>query len=195
MAPQALILPQSFYNRNTLAVAEELLGKVFRRTISSSTLSGRIVETEAYIAKNDPACHAFNGRTDRNEIMFGPPGFAYVYFTYGMHYCLNFVTEPEGVAAAVLIRALEPISGIETMKANRKTDKITNLCSGPAKLTQALSITKEDNGLPLFEGNFLVEDDGFLDFDIVTTTRIGIRQGAEFPWRFYIKDSPYVSRK
>lgn len=195
METETLILPQSFYSRDTLIVARELLGKVFHRHTTNAVFTARIVETEAYIAKNDPACHAFNGKTRRNEVMFGPPGFAYVYFTYGMHYCLNFVTEPEGVAAAVLIRALEPLSGIEIMKINRKTNIITNLCSGPAKLTQALSITKSDNGLPLFKGNFMVEDDGFLDFEIITTSRIGIKQGTEFPWRFYIKDSPYISPK
>ncbi len=195
METETLILPQSFYSRDTLIVARELLGKVFHRHTTNAVFTARIVETEAYIAKNDPACHAFNGKTRRNEVMFGPPGFAYVYFTYGMHYCLNFVTEPEGAAAAVLIRALEPLSGIEIMKINRKTNIITNLCSGPAKLTQALSITKSDNGLPLFKGNFIVEDDGFLDFEITTTSRIGIKQGTEFPWRFYIKDSPYISPK
>jgi DNA-3-methyladenine glycosylase len=190
-----LILPQSFYNRDTLIVARELLGKVFIRKTPSQTFSGRLVEVEAYLDSIDAACHGYNGMTKRNEVMFGPPGFAYVYFTYGMHYCLNFVTEEEGRAAAVLIRALEPMEGIEAMKKNRGTDLITNLCSGPAKLTMAFGIDRTQNGLPLSGDELLVVDDGYPDFETGVSERIGLNAAADFPWRFYVKGSGFLSRR
>ena len=189
-----LILPQSFYARDTLVVAKELLGKILVRKIGRATLSGRIVETEAYVGSIDPACHAFKGQTKRNQVMFGPPGHAYVYFTYGKHFCLNFVTEPEGNACAVLIRALEPIKGIKHMIANRRIDEIKNICSGPAKLTQAFSIGREENGFPLFDGNLLVYDDSMDNFQIGTSGRIGINAGTDLPWRYFIKNNQFVSR-
>ncbi|MBD3168735.1 MAG: DNA-3-methyladenine glycosylase [candidate division Zixibacteria bacterium] len=195
METKTLILPESFYNRDTVNVARELIGKVLIRKIGGQVLSGRIVETEAYIAEHDPACHAYSGKTKRNEVMFGPPGFAYVYFTYGMHYCLNFVTEPDGVAAAVLIRALEPLEGIEIMKSNRNQEDIKNLCSGPAKLTQAMEIDRSINGIKLNGSDIVVRESSFNDFQVGISTRIGINKGVEFPYRFYQKKSPFLSRR
>ncbi len=190
------ILPRSFYNRNTLAVAKELLGKVLVKEVEGERLSGRIVEVEAYIGDGDPACHAFRGKTKRNAVMFGPPGYAYVYFTYGMHYCLNFVTEEEGKAGAVLIRALEPLEGVKWMEINRGMNDIYNLCSGPAKLTQALLINKGDNGRSLFERDFFVSSEkSGGGFEMGISPRIGIRAGVELPWRFYIKGSRFLSRR
>ena len=190
-----LVLPQSFYNRDTLLVARQLIGKVFIRKLRRNILSGRIIETEAYSAENDPACHGNNGITERNRIMFGPPGFAYVYFTYGMHYCLNFVTEPKDTAATVLIRAVEPLNGIKYMKENRGTDNTVDLCSGPAKLTQAFAIDRTLNGCSLLGGCLSVVDDGFSGFGIGVSQRIGIKVGVELPWRFFIRGSRFLSRK
>ena len=132
------ILKREFYTENSVKVAEKLLGKLLVRELPEGTLIGKIVEVEAYGGRDDPASHAYRGKTPRNQIMFGKPGLAYIYFTYGMHYCLNVKAEREGVPGAVLIRALEPIEGIEIMKKNRGVEKITELTSGPAKLTLSL---------------------------------------------------------
>ena len=192
-------LPREFYLQDTRAVAQKLLGQtVTRRLPTGETLSGIIVETEAYL-KDDPACHAYRGRTPRNSAMFGPPGHAYVYFTYGLHMMLNLVCAPEGTAEAVLIRALEPVEGVEAMRLNRggmaETRQLTN---GPGKLAQALALTRlSHNNADLTDpaGELLVVPCEYPPFEMVTTTRIGITQGVDLPLRYYVAGSPYVSRK
>jgi len=183
----AAVLPRDFYLMPTIEAARALIGKILVHRTSDGILSGRIVEAEAYL-RDDPACHASRGMTRRNSVMFGPPGHAYVYFTYGMHFCLNAVTQPENVPEAVLIRALEPILGIEIMKRNRGSDDLRNLCSGPAKLTQALGIGRDHNGIDLTEGCLLIVEGDRPIRRIVQTTRIGIKLAAEKPWRFYSDD-------
>ena len=183
-------LGRGFYSRKTDVVAKDLLGCILVHNLNGRRLSGRIVETEAYFGKNDPGSHASRGMTPRNKIMFGKPGFSYVYFVYGNHHCLNFTTEPEGTAGAVLIRALEPIDGIDEMK--RRRGKENNLTNGPGKLTQALGITKEHNGMDL-TGKDLYVIKGDLPKEIVTTTRIGLSSGKELPLRFYIRGNKFVS--
>jgi DNA-3-methyladenine glycosylase len=148
---------------------------------------------EAYCGKKDPGSHAFRGKTPRNAVMFEEPGHCYIYFTYGMHYCLNFVTETEGVAGAGLIRALEPKEGIEKMQKRRKTLDIRNLCSGPAKLCQALGLSKKQNGWDLCSDEIYVEDRGEKVEKIVSSTRVGVENKRK--WRFFIKDSEFVSKK
>ncbi|MDD4169794.1 MAG: DNA-3-methyladenine glycosylase [Desulfotomaculaceae bacterium] len=187
------IRPRSFYAGSTIDVAKELLGSYLIHISPEGTAAGRIVETEAYI-QNDPACHAFRGMTPRNRVMFGPPGHAYVYFIYGMYYCFNVVTAPEGVGEAVLIRALEPVAGVSLMRARRGREKLPELCGGPAKLVQALGITKEHNGAVLTAAPLMICRGEKIE-DIVTTTRIGIREESPLPLRFYLKDSPFISKK
>ncbi|MCK4634793.1 MAG: DNA-3-methyladenine glycosylase [Candidatus Aenigmarchaeota archaeon] len=182
-------LPRKFYSRRTDAVARDLLGSILVHQIGDKKLSGKIVETEAYFGKNDPGSHACRRMTPRNRIMFGKPGFAYVYFVYGNYYCLNFTTEKEGTAGAVLIRALEPIQGKDEMFRRRKKEDLT---SGPGKLTQALGITREHNGLDLVGKNLYVLERKRPE-KIVTTTRIGIKEGSELKLRFYIKENKFVS--
>jgi len=188
------ILPRSFYGRNTVVVARELLGALLVNNSPEGTAAGRIVETEAYI-QGDPACHASRGITRRNRVMFGPPGHAYVYFIYGMYYCFNVVSAPEGVGEAVLIRALEPMEGVDLMRARRKRERLSELCSGPARLVQAMGITREHNGVDLTEGSLVICRGEKTGEKIVTTTRIGIREGACLPLRFYLKDNPFVSKR
>lgn len=187
-------LPPEFYARPTLEVAKDLLGCVLARVTPEGCTSGRIVETEAYVAAIDPACHAYRSRTKRNEPMWGPPGRAYVYFTYGMHYCMNVVTEPDGVAAAVLIRALEPLEGIDLMRQRRRTQQDRLLCSGPARLCQALSIDTSLSGAPLQRPALSIVSGEHIE-QVHSTTRIGISQGKEFPWRYYPAGSRWISRK
>jgi len=187
-------LPRSFYCRETIEVAQSLLGKVLVRRVNEGILAGRIVETEAY-KQNDPACHASKGMTKRNQVMFGEPGHAYVYFTYGMHFCFNVVTAPQGVGEAVLIRAVEPLEGIDLMARYRRTNKLTNIASGPGKVCQAFGLGREHNGLDLTDGVLTIVDDGYVLDRIVTSTRIGIRLAADLPWRFYIANNPHVSRR
>ena len=202
------LLQQSFFARNTISVAKELVGCVLQVVgVDGGEVSGRIVEVEAYGGEDDPASHAANGRTPRSEIMFGPPGFAYVYIIYGMHHCLNFVTEVEGTAGAVLIRGMEPIVGRELMASRRGVDPETardrDLCSGPGRLCQALGIDRKWNGVPLDSG---LDDPGPSGAGQIrifhgegppggpaTTTRIGIRQATDRLHRFIDPGSDCVS--
>lgn len=175
-------LSRDFYLQDTLTVTQDLIGHILVHNTPEGVIAGRIIETEAYIT-GDPANHATRGMTRRNEAMFGSPGHAYIYMIH-THWCLNAVTQPEGTAEAVLVRALQPIEGIELMIRSRRTAILKNLCSGPGKLTQALGITGKDNGTDLTMGNLRIvrgEEIG----DIIQTTRIGIRLGAEELWRFY----------
>jgi len=188
-------LPRSFYNRDPLIVAVELLNKVLR---CHDGRAGRIVEVEAYRGADDPAAHSYRGRTPRTEVMFGRPGHLYVYFTYGMHWCANAVCGPQGAGNAVLIRALQPVAGLDLMYAARplaKNDR--QLCNGPACLTQAMSISKLHNGIDLLSGNaYMVVDDGTPPPERpVQTTRIGISKAADYPWRWYVEESAYVSKR
>ena len=184
-----------FYARPTEAVARGLLGQILVSDVGGRRrqTAGRIVEVEAYIGPQDPACHAYgHRRTPRTEPLYGPPGTAYVYFTYGMHWCLNAVTELPDYPAAVLIRALEPIAGLATMRRRRGKEP---LCSGPARLCEALGVTGKLNGVSLQHGLLrIVEGKKPKPGDIVTGPRIGITQAADWLLRFYLKDSPFVSR-
>ena len=195
-----MILPVSFYARPTLDVLEDLIGKVLVQASGEDVTSGIIVEAEAYCGEDDPASFAHRGRTKKSERLYGPPARAFVYITYGIHHMLNVVTEREGFPAAVLIRALEPLEGISLMKARRQTDKIENLCSGPAKLCQALSIDLALNGQslsspksPLFIKEGLRK--GKKERELQRRPRIGIRQGRERLWRVYLQGSPFISLK
>jgi DNA-3-methyladenine glycosylase len=182
-------------------VARDLLGCLLVRQSNGTRLTGRIVEAEAYRGEEDLACHAKAGRTRRTEIMYGPPGFAYVYFTYGMHWMLNVVTEKEGFPAAVLIRAVEPVEGIEIMRRLRGMHETALLCKGPARLTQAMAIHKTENGLDLCqETSSLRIEPGVKPIakEIVISARIGLGRTPE-PWlsklwRFHIKGNPFVSK-
>jgi DNA-3-methyladenine glycosylase len=201
-------LDQEFYARETLQVAKELLGKVLVHEINGVKIKGRIVETEAYIGSIDKACHAFGGkRTPRTEPLYGKPGIAYVYFIYGMYHCFNVITMEEGSPEGILIRAIEPMGGLEEMAKLRfgksyneltKT-QIKNLTSGPSKLCIAFSIDKECNKQDLCSSNLYIEDCDEIDkFEIIETKRIGIdyaEEAKDFLWRFYVKDNPWVSAK
>lgn len=184
-----------FYARPTDEVARGLLGRILVSEVGGrrQQTAGRIVEVEAYVGPHDPACHAYgHRRTARTEPLYGPPGTAYVYFTYGMHWCLNAVTETQGFPAAVLIRALEPIAGLETMRQRRGKEP---LCAGPARLCEALGVTGDLNGASLQRGVLrIVDGTRPRKRDIVAGPRIGITQAANWPLRFYLKDSPFVSR-
>jgi len=190
-------LERSFYERDTVRVAKDLLGKLLVRRLRATVLEGMIVEVEAYRGNDDPASHAYRGITRRNRVMFGQPGHAYVYFTYGMHYCVNVTTEPIGQPGAVLIRAAQPLRGIDRMMRERRTQRIKDLANGPAKLTQAFHITKALNGYDLTLGKrlYIGESDNQEPTHIVSTSRIGIRTGLEKPWRFLIQGNPFVSRQ
>jgi DNA-3-methyladenine glycosylase len=184
-------LPQSFFARSALEVARDLIGCTFLFAGSG----GRIVETEAY-RQDDPCCHGYRGKTERNAVLFGPPGHLYVYFTYGMHFCANIATEEEGVAAGVLLRALEPEHGIEDMIARRGMLELRLLASGPARLAQALGIDRAQNGLPVWEPPLAVlpRDPAAPVPRVVTTARIGVRGGDQKPWRFVDAGSRHLSR-
>lgn len=190
-------LPRHFYARATLEVARDLLGKTLLRRTSRGIAGGIIAEAEAYLT-GDPASHAYRGMTPRNRSMFGPPGFAYIYRSYGLHTMLNVVTEPEGTAEAALIRALQPTTGLDLMRARRgPTVTKRDLCRGPGRLTLALGITLDDNGADLLgEDLWIAETPGFpADAPIATTPRIGITRATDWPWRFVLAGNPYVSGK
>jgi DNA-3-methyladenine glycosylase len=186
--PQPPRLHRSFFARSVHEVAPELIGA----SLLVDGVGGRIVEVEAY-HHTDPAAHSYGGQTLRNAVMFGPPGYAYVYRSYGIHWCLNFVCEGEGSASAVLIRALEPILGIPAMRRRRNQTDERLLCSGPGKLGQALAITRKQNGLPLDRPPFELRARAIAP-EIVTGPRIGITKAAEVPWRYGLKGSPFLSR-
>ena len=195
--PSARPLNRRFYARGALEVAPDLLNKVL---VAPDGRAGWIVEVEAYRGADDPGSHGFRGPTKRNATMFGPPGHLYVYFTYGMHWCANVVVETEGVAAAVLLRALTPIQGLDAMYAARGPAAHTerDLCSGPAKLTQALGIDGALDGANLVSGDrgVIVVDDGQPPPPTpAVTTRIGLTNGADLPWRFYIEGTADVCRR
>jgi DNA-3-methyladenine glycosylase len=181
-------LGRDFYARSVHDVARDLVGCVVRH----GETAGRIVETESYHME-EPACHAYVGLTERTRTLFGPPGHAYVYFSYGIHSLLNAVAEPEGTGAAVLIRALEPVDGLDVMRRRRGVERATELCSGPAKLTQALEIGLSLNGSSLLDGPIEVLERE-AEPRIAIGERIGITKAADLPWRFCDADSPHVSR-
>lgn len=192
-------LPRSFYLRSTLSVAKDLLGKYLVRNIGKQFLVGKIVEVEAYLSRNDPASHSYRGRTKRNEVMFWHGGHLYVYFTYGMHFCCNIVTEEEGKGCAVLIRAVEPVENIELMITHRKIDtskNIYNLTNGPAKVCQAFALGRNENGTDLCGDKIWVGKSETRNpkSEIISSSRVGITNGSEHMWRFYIKDNPWVPK-
>jgi len=176
-------------------VARDLLGRLLVRRLDGEVLVARIVETEAY-QQDDPASHSYAGRTARNEVMFGPAGFLYVYFTYGMHYCMNVVTGRVGEGSAVLLRAAEPVSGTAVMARRRGVSSARLLCSGPARLTQAFGVARTENGLDLVDGNELWIAAGRRtpDVGVAVGPRVGIRRAADVPWRYWVAGSPFVSR-
>jgi DNA-3-methyladenine glycosylase len=190
VAAQEERLDVAFFARSVHDVAADLVGC----ELIFDGVGGVIVETESYDA-SDPACHAYGGPTPRNEVLFGAPGHAYVYFSYGIHSLLNAVAEPEGEAAAVLIRALQPIHGLEEMRERRGGRPDLDLCSGPGKLTEALGIGLDSNGADLASDPFLLmpREPGWAE-EIVTGPRVGITKATERPWRFSLADSPFVSR-
>jgi DNA-3-methyladenine glycosylase len=191
-APEIVILPRSFYKRATIDVARDLLGKV----LAHGPAAGIIVETEAYLGGDDLASHSAAGITDRTRVIFGPPGHAYVYLSYGMHDCMNIVAEPAGQPGCVLLRALEPIEGLDVMRARRpkaRTDR--DLASGPGKLTRALGITRKHAGVDMTRGDLVVMSRPALSpSQIAVTPRIGITKCAELPLRFFIRENKFVSR-
>ena len=193
------ILKRSFYERDTAFVAQELLGKIIVRVIDKDTiLKGRIVETEAYMGMHDPASHAYGGKRVRNAPLYGSVGHAYVYFTYGMYYCLNFVSRAKDIpAGGVLIRAVEPLEGIAYMEKKRHKHSTHGLTNGPGKLTQALSINKDLNGIDVTkEGPLYVLDTPEIPANqIVTTKRIGISKAVDDLLRFYLEENQFVSKK
>ena len=203
-----MILQQEFYKRDCITVSKELLGKVLVRKINGRIIKSRIIETEAYIGMIDKASHAYLGkRTERTEPLFHEGGISYVYFIYGLYHCFNIIADKEDYPAGALIRAVEPLNEFDYLAQKRfKKDfnelskaQIKNLTNGPSKLCMALDITKEENFVKLYEaGNLYVEDSDYKPAEIVETTRVGIdyaEEAIDFPWRFYIKDNLYISKK
>ena len=196
-------LPREFYNRDPRRVSRQLLGKMLVRRQAKALLTARIVEVEAYLGENDPAAHSSAGRTARNAVLFGPPGFAYVYFIYGNHYCLNVSCLPDGVAGGVLFRAGEPISGLAEMARSRGMSlhghrDLRYLTSGPGRLAEAFGITRQrDNGKDLAdpESDLSIMDDGYRVPRVLTTMRIGITKAVELPLRYVIAGNRFVSGK
>jgi DNA-3-methyladenine glycosylase len=194
-------LPPSFYMQSTLQIARDLLGKHIIRLLGGKFLMGTIVETEAYL-HNDPASHSFRGQTQRNKVMFFEGGHLYVYFTYGMHFCANVVTGKKNIGEAVLIRAVEPIAGIEVMMKNRfpklksiDHHSIINLTNGPAKFCQAFGIARQENGLNLLDSEIRITEGESVPAKLIKrSARIGIRHGVEKKWRFFVAGNRWVSR-
>tara|TARA_Y100000780_G_C13690025_1_gene419135 strand:+ start:505 stop:1101 length:597 start_codon:yes stop_codon:yes gene_type:complete len=192
------IITREFYNRNTIVVAKDLLGKILVRVVGNKILSGIIVESEAYRSIDDPASHSYKGKTERNNVMFGEVGHAYVYFTYGIHYCLNIVAKEHSIpAGAILIRAIEPIEGIEQMQKFRKTNDLYNLTNGPGKLTKALNVTKKQNGVDVVKKDeiYILNGREIDNSSIIATSRIGISTALDKQWRFLITSNKFVSRR
>jgi DNA-3-methyladenine glycosylase len=189
-------LNKAFYTRDTVTVAKELLGKYIFKKSGKGFLAGKIVETEAYLGDEDPACHAFKKITRRNEPMFEEGGITYVYFIYGNYYCFNVVTESQGIGAAVLIRGVEPINGIGSMKRNRGViHKDCDLTNGPSKFCLAFNIDKKDNKIDLTEDKIFFAKYRKKENNIINVAkRIGIREGTELPYRYFIKGNPYVTK-
>jgi DNA-3-methyladenine glycosylase len=204
---RAKLLKPAFFNRDPRRVARSLLGKLVLRRTQEGNLAGRIVETEAYLGQGDAAAHSAVGRTARNAVLFGPPGYAYVYFIYGNHYCLNVSCLPDGVAGGVLFRAFEPVEGIEQMAEARgielpketglwKIPMLKKISSGPGRMSEALDVTRErDNGKSLVStrSDLRLVDDGYRVRKVVVTPRIGIVKSADLPWRYFIACNPFVS--
>ena len=197
-------LPRKFFDRDAVTVARELLGKLLMRREGRKLLAGRIVEDEAYLGPLDPAAHAFNGRTTRNAVLFGPPGHAYVYFIYGNHYCANVSCTPKGNGGGVLLRAMEPVVGVQAMAGARglllpedpRISQLRVISSGPGRMSEALGITRErDNGKDLTDAksDLWLADDGYRPDRIATTKRIGIKKAIDEPLRFVIAGNPFVS--
>lgn len=186
-------LSREFYSRDTRTVARELLGKVLVHETDEGTLKGKIVETEAYLGLNDPGAIGFRKTKNIPKSLLKPPGHSFVYFTYGNHWMLNVVAK-KGLLGAVLIRALEPLEGIELMKKRRGVEEMKNLTNGPGKLTQALGINKNHDGFDFTSGSLFIEENRE-NFEIVKATRIGLSKGKEKLLRFYIKGNEFVSRK
>ena len=195
-------LKRAFYTKDVLTVANELLGKVLVKNERGKKYSGRIVEVEAYDGRTDKAAHTYGGRTKRNEIMFNDGGYLYVYLSYGVHYCCNVVTGTKGIGTAILIRAVEPLEGVEGMAMNRfgrknlSDNEKYNLTSGPGKVCKAFCITKLHSGVDLTENKIYLENARLKrDEEIEVSKRIGITKSAHLPWRFFVKNNPYLSRK
>jgi DNA-3-methyladenine glycosylase len=190
------ILSRGFYDRDTEIVARDLLGAILECDTNNGRASGIIVETEAYVGEHDAACHAAAGRTKRTEPLYGAPGNAYVYFIYGMHWCINAVTRGEGLPSAVLIRALEPLEGLPLMRRRRpRARNDRDLTNGPGKLCAALGINSRMNGLPLQRRPVVIRaGESVEDRNVAITPRIGITRAADWPLRYFVRDNPFVSR-
>ena len=188
--PSSVVLPATFYNRDANLVARDLLGAILTVEHSTGMVAGRITETEAYLGPHDPACHAVAGRTPRTWHLFGPPGTAYVYFVYGMHWCVNAVTREEGFGSAVLIRSVEPLVGLDLMRSRRpKARHEIELCNGPAKLCAAFGIDRALDGKSLTGTSAISIHEGVRvhDVDVIVGPRIGIRKAVEWPLRFRVR--------
>lgn len=187
------ILRRSFFAREALLVARDMLGKYLVRCVAKKRIIGKIVEVEAYLGEGDQASHAFIGQTLRNRVLFEGPGLAYVYFVYGNHYCFNVTTNERGV---VLIRAIEPVKGIKFMQQRRKTTNLINLTNGPGKLTQAMDITKLQYGIDLTKGKelFICDPECKENITVISSKRIGIKVATEKYWRFFIEENKFVSK-
>jgi len=188
-------LARTFYRRTPRVVARDLLGRLLVRDTGEGRVAGRIVEVEAYGGADDAASHAYRGETARNRVMFGPPGHAYVYFTYGMHHCMNVVTGPEGRAQAVLVRALEPVEGLSLMRRRRGVEPAERLARGPGCVARALALTRADDGLDLTRGPLWIVDapPDRQGRRIMRTPRIGIRHAADWNWRYVLSGHPCAS--
>lgn len=185
-------LNRSFYSRNTISVAIDLIGKILSYRTEKAHFKGKVVEVEAYLGDKDPACHAYVGKTKRSRIFWDEPGLAYVFVTYGIYHCLNAITEEPNIPGCVLIRALEPLLGIDIMKRNRNKNDLISLTNGPGKLTQAFGITREQNGMDLIESDLRFFDNSRCD-KISVTTRIGISKAIHEPLRFCEHKNPFIS--